>query len=99
MHSCHFSTLMIAALMAIAPGSRAQNSTKPQPVPLPSSELRRFHSGIMDQDLLIYVQLPLDYVSDGSKEYPVMYVTDGNRSFPIYANISTMLGFPPAGFP
>jgi len=53
----------------------------------------------MDQDLLIYVQLPLDYVPDGSKQYPVMYVTDGNRSFPIYANISTMLGFPPTGFP
>lgn len=99
MHSSHFSTLVIAALLAITPGSVAQSSTKPQPVPLPSSELRRFHSDIMDQDLLIYVQLPLNYVPDGSKEYPVLYVTDGNRSFPIYANISTMLGFPPTGFP
>ena len=101
MSSYPFSTLVIviAALLAIAPGTMAQSSTKPQPVPLPSSELRRFHSDIMDQDLLIYIQLPLDYVSDGSKEYPVLYVTDGNRSFPIYANISTMLGFPPTEFP
>jgi predicted alpha/beta superfamily hydrolase len=99
MHSFHLKTLVFAALLAIAPGTMAQSSTKPQPVPLPSSELRRFSSEIMDQDLLIYVQLPLDYASDGSKQYPVIYVTDGNRSFPIYANISTMLGFPPTGFP
>ena len=99
MQPCHLKQLVIAALLAIAPGMIAQSSTKPQPVPLPSSELRRFHSDIMDQDLLIFVQLPLDYVSDGSKQYPVLYVTDGNRSFPIYANISTMLGFPPDNFP
>lgn len=99
MQPFHLKQLVIAALLAIAPGMIAQSSTKPQPVPLPSSELRRFHSDIMDQDLLIFVQLPLDYVSDGSKQYPVLYVTDGNRSFPIYANISTMLGFPPDNFP
>jgi len=99
MQPYYFRSMVIAVLMAITPGTIAQSSTKPQPVPLPSSELQRFHSDIMDQDLLIYVQLPLDYVSDGSKQYPVMYVTDGNRSFPIFANISTMLGFPPTGFP
>lgn len=99
MQPFHLKQLVIAALLAIAPGMIAQSSTKPQPVPLPSSELRRFHSDIMEQDFQIFVQLPLDYVSDGSKQYPVMYVTDGNRSFPIYANISTMLGFPPGNFP
>ncbi len=26
-------------------------------------------------------------------------MTDGNRSFPMTANISTILGFPPTGFP
>ena len=99
MQPCYFRSMMIAALLAIALGTMAQSSVKPQPVPLPGSELRRFHSKIMDQDFLIYVQLPLDYVSDGSKQYPVMYMTDGNRFFPLVANMSTLLGFPPTGFP
>lgn len=96
---CNFRSMVIAVLLAITLGTMAQSSVKPQPVPLPGSELRRFHSDIMDQDFRIYVQLPLDYVSDGSKQYPVWYMTDGNRSFPMTANISTILGFPPTGFP
>jgi predicted alpha/beta superfamily hydrolase len=99
MQPCYFSSIVIAALLAISLSTMAQSSVNPQPVPLPGSELRRFHSGIMDQDLLIYVQLPLDFVSDGSRQYPVWYMTDGNRSFPMTANISTVLGFPPTGFP
>jgi predicted alpha/beta superfamily hydrolase len=99
MQPCPFKPLVVAILLTIAVGATAQKSVKPGPVPLPSSELRRIHSGIMDQDFLIYVQLPLDYVSDGTRQYPVMYVTDANRSFPMVANISTVLGFPPTGFP
>ena len=95
---CHIRSMVIAALMAITLGAIAQNSAKPDPVPLPSSELRKFHSEIMDQDFRIYVQLPLDYVSDGSRKYPVWYMTDGNRNFPMTANISTILGFPPSQF-
>lgn len=101
---------MLAGMVAVSPLVRAQPSTpnapdRPSPSPssgpvtLPGSELRRFHSGIMDQDMMIYVQLPLDYVSDGSRKYPVWYETDANRSFPIIANISTVLGYPPTGFP
>ena len=77
----------------------AQSSVKPQPVHLPGSELRKFLSEIMDQDLLIQVQLPIDYVSDGSRQYPAMYGTDGNRAFPLIANIATMLEFPSGKFP
>jgi len=99
MQLCYFRSMVIAALLAIALGTMAQSSVKPQPVPLPGSELRKFRSEIMDQDLLIYVQLPLDYVSDGSKQYPVFYMTDGNRSFPMVANMSTLLGFPPGRHP
>lgn len=68
---CNLRSVVIVALLSISLGTMAQNSVKTQPVSLPSSELRRFHSEIMDQDLLIYVQLPLDYISDGSKKYPV----------------------------
>lgn len=99
MHSCYFKTMLISALLAITLGTMAQSLVKHQPVTLPGSELRRFHSEIMDQDLLIQVQLPMDYVSDGSRQYPAMYWTDGNRAFPMVANIATMLEFPPGKFP
>lgn len=95
----YFKSIMILALLMINMGARAQQSIQHEPVPMPGSELRKVHSKIMDQDFYIYVQLPLDYVSDGSKQYPVMYMTDGNRLFPMVANISTVLGFPPTGFP
>ena len=96
----HFiQSLAIAGILSVSLMVRAQTDEAPGPVSLPGSELRRFHSSTMDQDMLVYVQLPLDYVSDGSREYPVWYVTDANRSFPIIANISTVLGYPPTGFP
>ena len=91
--------LAVAAMLSIAPCSLAQQPAGPEPVPLPASELRKLHSEIMEQDFLIYVQLPLNFIPDGSRKYPVLYVTDGNRSFPSYANISTILGFPETGFP
>jgi predicted alpha/beta superfamily hydrolase len=95
----YFPAILVAALLAITPCTLAQQPTDPQPVPLPASELRKLHSNLMGQDFLIYVQLPLNYIPDGSKEYPVLYVTEGNRSFPTYANISTIIGFPDTGFP
>ncbi len=82
-HRWDFKLMVIIAALMTTMGATAQQSIQHEPVPMPGSELRRFHSKIMDQDLLVYVQLPLDYVSDGSKQYPVMYMTDGNRSFPI----------------
>lgn len=99
MQPFYFRSMVIVVMLTIALCTMAQSSVKPQPVPLPGSEMRKFHSEIMDQNLLIYVQLPLNYISDGSKHYPVFYITDGNRSFPITANISTILGYPPTGFP
>jgi len=99
MQPCYFKSMVISALLMITMGATAQQSILYEPVPMPGSELRKFHSKIMDQDFRVYVQLPLDYVSDGSRQYPVWYMTDGNRSFPMTANVSTVLGFPPTGFP
>ncbi len=55
-------TTVVLLLLVISTAAGAQSSDAPQPVPMPNTELRRFHSGIMDQDFRIYVQLPLDYV-------------------------------------
>ena len=99
MQPYYFKSMVISALLMITMAATAQQSNQHEPVPMPGSELRKFHSEIMDQDFRIYVQLPLDYVFDDSRQYPVWYMTDGNRSFPMTANISTILGFPPTGFP
>jgi predicted alpha/beta superfamily hydrolase len=99
MHPAYFKSLVMAALLSVTMVTTAQKAVEHEPVPLPASELRKFHSAIMDQEFLIYVQLPLNYVSDGSRQYPVYYMTDANRSFPLTANISTVLGFPETGFP
>ena len=98
MNSRYFKQMVIAALLSFTLGVSAQRSEH-EPVPLPGSELRKFHSAIMDQEFQIFVQLPLNYIADGSRQYPVWYNTDGNRSFPMIANMSTVLGFPETGFP
>ena len=61
-HGWDFKLMVIIAALMINISATAQQSIQHEPVPMPGSELRRFHSKIMDQDLLIYVQLPLDYI-------------------------------------
>lgn len=94
-----FRFALTPVLLTVSMSMAAQKPETPDPVPMPSTELRIFHSEIMDQEMRIHVQLPLDYVGDGSRTYPVWYMTDANRSFPMVANISTLLGFPPGSFP
>ena len=94
-----FKQLIITILAILPVAADAQETVQYQPVPLPGSQLRNFRSEVLERDLRIYVQLPLDYDPQREEPYPVMYVTDANRSFPMIANISTVLGFPPSGFP
>ena len=98
-HSGKFCAWVVLGLMAIPGLSRGQDRAGQAPVPMPASELREFHSEILQQDFLIYVQLPLAYDPQREEKYPVMYATDGNRAFPLVANVSTVLGFPDTGFP
>ncbi len=94
-----FRFALTPVLLAVSITLAAQKPETPEPVPMPSTELRIFHSEIMDQEMRIHVQLPLNYAGDGSRTYPVWYMTDANRYFPMVANISTLLGFPPGSFP
>ena len=87
---------IVLAIPSLASGQDAAGYT---PVPLPASELRELHSEILQQDFMIYVQLPLVYDPQRERKYPVMYATDGNRAFPMVANVATVLGFPDTGFP
>jgi predicted alpha/beta superfamily hydrolase len=74
------------------------NITYPE-VTILYTELRTIYSDIMNEDLNIYIKLPVNYYSDSSQIYPVWYWTDANRAFPILANISSILGFPKTDFP
>lgn len=99
MQVCYFKSMVILILLMITIEASSQQSIQHEPVPIPGSELRRFHSEIMNQDLLIYVQLPPGYLSDSSRKYPVFYMTDANLSFPMVANIATMLELLHGNFP
>ena len=58
-----------------------------QSVLQPGVEIRDYHSPIMDQELRLFIKLPLGY-EDEEMRYPVLFVLDANQSFPIYATLS-----------
>jgi hypothetical protein len=92
-------------LAILYPGS-AQDLQKYNPereliegVVIPNTELFKIHSDIVEEDFLIYVQLPPGYKQNPGKKYPVWYNTDANRGFPLLANTVTFLTFPPGDIP
>lgn len=95
-------TLLLAAtlVVCIAPSALAQEQkaastpgTYP-PVSVPNTEMRSFHSEILDQQMNIYVKLPAAYYKNPEKIYPVWYATDANRGFPMLANMISMFDVP-----
>lgn len=67
-------------------------------VTIPGTELRTFHSKILNQNLQIYIKLPMSYFKSNST-YPVLFSLDANRAFPLIANITYFLEFPKAIIP
>jgi hypothetical protein len=67
-------------------------------VTIPGTELRTLRSEIIGQNFNLYIKLPWSYTRSDTI-YPVLYSLDANRSFPLFANISTVLEFPPNDFP
>ena len=49
--------------------------------------MRTFYSAILNQDMNIYIKLPISYYNNPQKVYPAWYLTDANRSFPMVANM------------
>lgn len=60
-----------------------------QSVLQPGVEIRDFHSTIMDQELQLFIKLPLGY-EDEELSYPVLLVLDANQNFPIYSTLSVV---------
>jgi predicted alpha/beta superfamily hydrolase len=80
--------IIVAILNAVSqdkPGKSGSDNYAP--VSLPNTELRPFHSTILNQDMLIYVKLPVSYYKSSQKTYPALYTTDANLGFAMSANI------------
>jgi predicted alpha/beta superfamily hydrolase len=67
-------------------------------VTIPGTELRTFHSKILNQDLQIYVKFPLSYFKT-TIAYPVLFSLDANLIFPLIANIASLLELPERSIP
>lgn len=79
---------------------QTQSFTTSNPYPLatvPDTEVRTLFSKILNQEMNIYIKLPMFYRLNSDKKYPCWYVTDANRSFPLVANIGSVFEVPDPG--
>jgi len=63
---------------------------------LPGVVLHTLYSTVLDQDMVLFVKLPLSYERT-EDDYPVLYCLDANRTFPIYATTSLIYETPAFG--
>lgn len=61
---------------------------------IPNTEVRTLRSTILNQDMNIFLKLPVTYYADTAQTYPAWYFTDANRSFPMVANIASLFEIP-----
>lgn len=88
-------SLLLAALSDVASHDKTQPKAENFPVAsIPDTELRTFHSTIMNQEMNIYVKLPVSYFTDPQKIYQALYITDANRTFPMVANMVSLFEVP-----
>jgi len=100
-------TLLLAGALApiVSPCAFAQEQkaiTAPGTYPhvtVPDTELRSFHSEILNRQMNIFVKLPAAYYENPEQVYPVWYVTDANRSFPMLANMISIFDVPAPTIP
>jgi predicted alpha/beta superfamily hydrolase len=70
----------------------SQEKTKPQvesyPVfSIPNTEVRTFHSVILNREMNIYIKLPSSYYVNSQMVYQTYYFTDANYAFPIVTSV------------
>ncbi len=92
--------LISAQLALFTPASLSQDlgtasgSAKYPPATVPNTEVRSFHSEILDREMNIFVKLPSSYFDGKGKSYPGWYYTDANRAFTMMANIISVFEIP-----
>jgi hypothetical protein len=91
--------LLISLLLATLSDVVSQDKTKPKAedflmATIPDTELRTFHSTILNQEMNIYIKLPVSYYTNPQKIYQAWYITDANRTFPMVANMVSLFEVP-----
>ncbi|MDH3269067.1 MAG: hypothetical protein OEM46_09470, partial [Ignavibacteria bacterium] len=95
MKSCLILSLILFLSTSCSQNSEELNQSKRKysKVTLFSTETRKLHSDIVDQDFELYISLPYGYsISDTS--YPVLFSLDANRNYGIVNNMVNILSFP-----
>jgi uncharacterized protein len=98
-HSLLF-TAFIGIFFTNAYSQQSQTSTSSDffpPATVQDSEVRTLFSKILNQEMNIFIKLPMFYRRNIDKKYPCWYVTDANRSFPMLANIVSIFEVPDPG--
>ncbi len=91
--------LLISLLLTAGSDASSQDRPKPKAediltASIPDTELRTFHSAILNQDMNIYIKLPVSYYANPQKIYQAWYTTDANRTFPMVANMVSLYEVP-----
>jgi uncharacterized protein len=96
----HYFLLMNVLLVFTLNAASQELMTKSEvnrhpPVTIPNTEIRTISSTILNQEMNLYIMLPLSYNTNPQKIYQAWYFTDGNRSFPMVANIESLYDMSP----
>jgi len=91
--------LQMSFLLAALSDGASQDMTKPKAedfpmASIPNTELRTLHSTILNQEMNIYIKLPVSYYTNSQKIYQAWYITDANRTFPMVADMVSLFEVP-----
>jgi len=88
----HKIPIIVVAFILIKVVSAQEISDAEEKKDLFNTQVKVFHSSIIDDDFYIYISLPDGY-EESVKKYPVLYVLDGDISFGMAASIARYLQF------
>lgn len=63
-------------------------------VTIPRTEIRSFYSKVLDQEMVLFIKIPVTYKTNTQKVYPCWYVTDANLSFAMIAEMANFFEVP-----
>jgi predicted alpha/beta superfamily hydrolase len=87
-----YTLLIVFSFILIKVVSAQEISDAEDKTNLYNTQVKVFHSTIIDDDFYIYISLPDGY-EESVKKYPVLYVLDGDISFGIATSIARYLQF------
>ncbi len=88
-------SLLLAVLSGVFSQDKIQLNAEGFPMAsIPNTELRTLNSTILNQEMCLYIKLPVSYYTNPQKIYQAWYITDANRTFPMVANMVSLFEVP-----